>query len=447
MVKGYIRWHVLFSLGLLAFFTSTVNADGAFSSKSKWGLGDWNSRRTALSEQGYDFMLYYVGEFAGNLDGGYNNDKTTRYTSQWAIGAHLDLQKILSWQDAEFQLTLTERSGNNLSNERIGDPRTGQLSSVQEVWGRGQTWRLTQMWYKQKFFDGALDVKIGRFGEENDFNSFPCNFQSLAFCAAPVGNLAGDIWYSWPVSQWALRLRYNLNAQWYTQVGIFEQNPTLLEKDNGFKLNTSGIRGILLPFEVVWQPNFGEYQLPGTYRLGYYYSTAKANDVYEDINGQPQALTGKSFKSHSNKYGWWFGAQQQVSTHNGDASRGLSLFANFTIHDQATSRIDSFQQFGMVYKGLFDARPKDELGLGLARLHINDDVSKYQRQINRTNGLDDYDNPSYQPVQHAEYNMELHYGMHVTNWLIVRPNLQYVRHPGGVNEVDNALVVAPESTI
>jgi len=43
-------------------------------------------------------------------------------------------------------------------------------------------------------------------------------------------------------------------------------------------------------------------------------------------------------------------------------------------------------------------------------------------------------------VQHSEYDAELYYGVHVTNWLTVRPNLQYIKHPGGVYEVDNALV-------
>jgi porin len=28
----------------------------------------------------------------------------------------------------------------------------------------------------------------------------------------------------------------------------------------------------------------------------------------------------------------------------------------------------------------------------------------------------------------------------VANWLTVRPNLQYVKHPGGVNQVDDAIV-------
>ncbi|KAF1052949.1 MAG: Porin B [Stenotrophomonas maltophilia] len=434
-------WNLASGVSLLALLAGSAHAaDEAFSADSRWGLGDWGGTRSELLEKGYDFKLDYVGEAAGNLHGGYDHDKTARYTAQWALGTHLDLQKILGWHAAEFQLTVTERNGNNLSNDRISDPRTGQLSSVQEVWGRGQTWRLTQMWYKQQFFDGALDVKVGRFGEGEDFNSFPCDFQNLAFCGSQVGNWAGGIWYNWPVSQWAMRVKYNINPEWFVQVGAFEQNPSELETGNGFKLNTSGTKGAILPVELVWQPKLGAEQLPGEYRLGYYYSTAKADDVYEDVNGQPQALTGDAYKSHSSKHGWWVVAQQQVTTHNGDVSRGLNLFANLTVHDQATNSIDSYQQVGMVYKGLFDARPKDDIGLAVARIHVNDDVSKHQRQVNAISGIDDYDNPLYQPVQHSEYDAELYYGVHLTNWLTVRPNLQYIKHPGGVYEVDNALV-------
>ncbi|HDY5065757.1 TPA: carbohydrate porin, partial [Pseudomonas aeruginosa] len=107
------------------------------------------------------------------------------------------------------------------------------------------------------------------------------------------------------------------------------------------------------------------------------------------------------------------------------ASRGLSLFANLTVHDKATNVVDNYQQLGVVYKGPFDARPKDDIGLGIARIHVNDDVKKRQRLVNQVNGIDDYDNPLYQPLQDTEYNAELYYGVHVTDWLTVRPNLQY----------------------
>ncbi|MNC79625.1 Porin B precursor [compost metagenome] len=45
------------------------------------------------------------------------------------------------------------------------------------------------------------------------------------------------------------------------------------------------------------------------------------------------------------------------------------------------------------------------------------------------------------PVQTDEYSSELYYGVKVTNWLTVRPNLQYIVHPGGVDKVDDAFVM------
>lgn len=428
-----MKWRLPFGIGIVVCIVNSASA-------SQWGTGDWGGLRNELLEKGYDFTVGYTGEGATNLHGGYDHDKTARYTAQWALGSHLDLQKILGWNAADFQLTITERNGNNLSNDRISDPRTGQLSSVQEVWGRGQTWRLTQMWYRQKFFDDALDVKVGRMGLQEDFNSFPCDFQSLAFCSSPIGNVAGDFWYSWPVSQWGVRIKYNVLPELALQVGAFEQNPSYLETGNGFKLSGSGTKGTVLPVEVVWSPKVGSLKLPGEYRLGYYYSSANANDVYKDINGEPQGLTGQAFKSHDSKHGWWVIAQQQLTAHNGDISRGLSIFASLTVLDQATSFIDNYQQLGFVYKGPFDARPKDDIGVGFARLHVNDDSTKRLGQLNEVTGINNYDDPRYVPIQRSEYDMELYYGVHVTDWLTVRPNLQYVRHPGGVYEVDNAFV-------
>jgi len=432
-----IAWKLPLGLGLLSCIAVPASAADP---SSQWGTGDWGGLRSELLEQGVDVIVGYVGEGATNVHGGYNHDRTARYTAQWALGTHLDLQKLLGWNDAEFQLLVTERNGNNLSNERVSDPRAPQLSSVQEVWGRGQTWRLTQMWYRQKFFDSALDLKLGRLGVNEDFASFPCDFQSLSFCSAPIGNVAGDVWYSGPVSQWGARVRYNLNEQWAVQVGAYEQNPSYLSTGNGFKLSGSGTKGALVPVEVIWKPTVGQQALPGEYRLGYYHSSAAANDVYEDINGAPQALTGQAPKSRSSKHGAWIMGQQQLTAHHGDASRGLSVFASLTVHDKATSSIESFQNIGAVYKGPFDARPKDDIGLGVARLKVNDDVTKRQRLINDSTGITDYDNPLYVPVQHSEYNIELNYGVHVTDWLTVRPNVQYVRNPGGVYEVDNAWV-------
>ncbi|MEX5595482.1 carbohydrate porin [Pseudomonas orientalis] len=439
MKKQHNNTRLFCQLSAAAALVLSANAMAAdaFSADSKWMTGDWGGERTKLIEQGIDIKADYVGEMGYNAHGGYNDDKTGRYSDQFGLGVALDLQKLWGWDNTQAKIQLTNRNGQNISNDRIGDPRAGTLSSSMEVYGRGHMVRLTQFWVQHQMFDNKLDVKLGYFGEGEDFNTFPCDFQNLSFCGSQVGNYV-NTWYNWPVSQPAIRVKYNITPELYAQIGAYSQNPSQLEHGNGFKLSGSGTKGTVIPVELVWSPKVNN--LPGEYRVGYYKSAADAPDVREDVNGNDAVLTGASLRTRSSKKGYWFVAQQQLTTHNGDATRGLNIAANATFHDKETNLVDNYQSLMLVYKGPFDARPKDDVGIGVARLHVNDDVKKNSQLLNAANGISDYDNPLYTPIRETEYNVELNYGFHVTNWLTVRPNLQYVVQPGGVDKVDNALV-------
>ena len=439
MKKQHNNTRLICQLSAAAALVLSANAmaDDAFSSSSKWMTGDWGGERTKLIEQGIDIKADYVGEMGYNAKGGYNDDKTGRYSDQFGLGVALDLQKLWGWDNTQAKIQLTNRNGQNISNDRIGDPRASTLSSSQEVYGRGHMVRLTQFWIQHQMFDNKLDVKLGYFGEGEDFNTFPCDFQNLSFCGSQVGNYV-NTWYNWPVAQAAIRVKYNITPELYAQIGAYNQNPSQLEHGNGFKLSGSGTKGTVIPVELVWSPKVNN--LPGEYRVGFYKSAADAPDVREDVNGNDAVLSGADFRTRSSKKGYWFVAQQQLTTHNGDASRGLNIAANATFHDKETNLVDNYQSLMLVYKGPFDARPKDDIGIGVARLHVNDDVKKNAELLNAANGVNDYDNPLYTPIRETEYNVELNYGIKVTNWLTVRPNLQYVVQPGGVDKVDNALV-------
>ncbi|MGE8624213.1 carbohydrate porin [Acinetobacter schindleri] len=398
-----------FLAALLLANTATHAAD-AFSTENPWMLGDWNGQRTQLQQQGYDFSFGYTGEVATLIDAKNSSDHGTEYADQFAIGAHLDLENIAGWKDTEAQITVTQRNGRNLSN--TAEALDGHLSSVQEVWGRGQTWRLTDFWIKKKFLDQKLDVKVGRFGEGEDFNSFDCDFQNLALCGSQVGNWVGDQWYNWPVSQWAARVKYNVTPEIFTQVGVYEYNPENLERGKGFNLSTDGSKGAIIPAEVVWTPKLGERKLPGEYRAGYYYSTADSK-ILDGVT--PQEIQTKT----DHHQGGWIVAKQQLTAQQDDISRGLSGFVNLTLHDAKTNEKTDMQNIGLVYKGAMDARPKDEIAFGIARIHMNYDA------------LGD---------RSEEIDAEIYYGLHATNWLTIRPNLQYVRHVGAYRNGESVWV-------
>lgn len=45
------------------------------------------------------------------------------------------------------------------------------------------------------------------------------------------------------------------------------------------------------------------------------------------------------------------------------------------------------------------------------------------------------------PEQHTQYQAELHYRLQATGWLSVMPNLQCIKDPAGVRDVDDAWVM------
>jgi porin len=427
----------LVTLCAIASISLPTQAADAFAADSPWMTGDWGGLRTAWLNQGIDVQMGYTGEAASNLRGGYDrHDRVTRYADQFNLGAQIDLQKLMGWNDTAFGVMLSNRNGDNI-NDKIADPRASGMSSSQQIQGRGSVTRLSELWLSKGWFDDALNIKAGRFAVSDEFAVEDCLFQNLAFCGSQPGNYVDSI-YNSPIGQWAARVRYRLNSELYAQIGAFNVNPSNLENDNGFKLNGAGTTGTFVPVELVWAPKVN--QLPGEYRLGYYHSSANGTDVYKDANNQPATLTGNPYRSDSSRHGFWVIGKQQLTTVNGDASRGLTLSASATFQDRATTPVDSYQKVALVYKGPFDARPTDTLGLGIARIHASSQFLRNARTANADSGLS-YDDAGYVPEQHSEYAAELNYGIQATKWLNVMPNLQYIKHPDGVREVDNAVVL------
>ena len=423
---------------ILGMSTAALADEEMFSKNSRWMTGDWGGLRTEWLKKGYDIQLSYQPEMAFNLHGGITRSNVGRYTDQFNIGGALDLEKILGWNHASFTLQITERTGRDLANDRLIDPRQGIIGSdVQENFGRGQTWHLTRFYYQQAYFDNVLDVKLGRLPVGDDFDSTGCVYQNNAMCGGLAGH-GSTIWYNSPIGQWGTRFKVNITPDVYAQVGAYEYNPTLLDRDAGFKLNTSGRTGMTYLGEVGWTPKLGPQGLPGRYFVGGFRNTANANDVLLDSNGMPKALSGNPAQVNDGRYAWYAYAKQKVTTVDGNNKRGLSLWAHYSTYDKDVSTIDWQAQIGAFFTGPLASRPQDEVGIGFSDMHVNPGLTKNQQLHNQ--GLV-YDVSSFIPVQTAEYAAEIHYDYKPTPWLLLRPNLQYLGNPGGVNKVNGATIL------
>ncbi|GAA5559682.1 carbohydrate porin [Acinetobacter seifertii] len=409
-------------------------ANEPWSQDRQWLLGDWNGERQQLEQQGYKFTASIMSQAATNLDGGYNDNNTFENAAQLSLGANFDLEKIAGWKDTTASLVVTKRDGNALTLERIKDPRSSQLGNAQEIYGRGKIWRLSQAWIKKGFADNTVQVKVGRMGMSEDFNSSQCEFQNLLLCGGQLGKSIGSIWYNSPVGIWGANVKYQFAPEWTFGIGAYEVNPDNIKtasNSDGFNLDMNNVKGATIPVELAWKPKLALFNgLPGEYKVGALYSTAEANDVKT------------AGKVHDGKQSFWINAQQQLSHAGQDPKRGLYVTFNGVVNDKATTFVQSTQQLALWYKGPFDSRPNDSIGFGIANYVVNDRAKDKQIATNESRGYYSYDPiaSNYIPIQDDELNIELNYTYQWSPAVMLRPNIQYIHQPAGVKEIDDAWV-------
>lgn len=401
------------ALGIL-LLAATALARADETTSDPYLLGDWGGLRSRLHERGVDFQLTYFSEPAYNAAGGDGN--LVRYADQWTAAATLDMDKLFGWADAILKLTLTDRNGSSLTT----DASLNTLNEVQEVYGRGNFLRITELSYEQVLFAGLLDVKLGRLGVGGSFYAWSCQFMNLSFCGELPGNIVST-WYNWPVSQWGTRLRLRASEDVRFEAGAYQVNPRNLA--DGTTLTFSGGTGWMIPFEVDWSPQLGTARLPGTYRLGGWYDTSKLPDVFLAANGGPQVLNpGVPPLVRNGESGFYLNAQQQLTGSSAN-STGLSIFFNWVEADRNTATVTELLSVGGFYAGPFRARPQDVLGFAAGRSRVNPRVA--QGQV--------LENSPTVPVQDAEYPFEIFYNINFTPWLSIAPLVQYVSHAGGTS--------------
>ena len=380
-----------------------------------FGGMEWRQR---LFENGVDLQLVHVSESAYNLGGG--SKQLVDYTDQVAVGATFDLERIVGLKDAVIQITYTSRAGRNL----VDDAELGTFQLVQEVWGRGQTVRLTQMWFEQKYLNDLINWKFGRVSIGGDFATFPCDFQNLTFCGAQPGNLVGGYIFNWPISQWGTRIKVNLEGFGYYQIGAYDQNQQYLGYENKlWPVWYQGSTGVLVPVEIAWNPKFSG--LEGSYKFGGWYSSGQQPDTIYDYAGNLIAFSGQPAAMRTGQYGAYVAFQQQITrTSETDSNRGLRLFFNAAFADTVTATTDRQIAGGFWYIGPFESRPNDSVAFAVGTTHRNQRVTQVAMLQNASGS-----GPA--PVKDSEYVFELDYTFVPVTGFQIRPNLQYIHSPGG----------------
>lgn len=395
-------------------------------------LGDLG--RSRLKELGVSLALTLGDEAVTNLTGGDRN--TGANAGQLWFEAKFDMGKLANVQGGLFAVTLVQRFGDNLNSE-AGIPA---LQLTNEVFGRGNILRLTELYYQQKLFDDRLVLKGGRMPVGSDFFFGLCEFVNLTFCGGQPGNIQGGYIFNWPVSQWGGVVHYNFTKEWQLSVGVYDANPNYLTtSDRGIYL-APGIpgsnpgSGVLVPVEVVYQPSG---PLNGTWRFGGWYDNASTIDgglpggiaIVPGVGGVPDQI----LSDRRGRYGIYESILQRLTV-EGPKAQGWYTFLNTTVADHRTAYQDYQIAFGFKHTGTFSFRPEDEVGFAIGTTHVNTAALSPNAGGN-------------------EVPLEAWYGWQATGWMNIKFDAQYVINPGGRGyngagvRTDNAWVLGARTVV
>jgi porin len=390
--------------------------------------------RTQLKERGIELGLTLGNESVGNVTGGSKN--TAANAGQLWFGAKFDMGKLAGIQGGTVGLTLVDRFGRNL-NDQAGIPA---LQLTNEVFGRGNILRLTQLYYSQKLFDDRLELKGGRLPVGSDFFFGLCEFINLTFCGGQPGNIQGGYIYNWPVSQWAGVVHYKIAPEFTISVGVYDANPGYLTTSDSAIYFLPGIpasnpaSGVMVPVELVWAP---KGPLNGTWRLGGWYDSASSIDgglpgvvaTIPGVGGVPD----QNLSDQRGRFGVYESILQRLTV-DGPGAVGWYTFLNTTVADHRTSYQDYQIAGGFRHTGTFSWRPQDEVGFAVGTTHVNSAALSPNAGGN-------------------EVPIEVWYGWQATGWLNLKFDAQYVINPGGRGynavgvKTDNAVVLGMRTEV
>lgn len=411
---------------------SAADADDQFPTRD-YLTGNWGGARDRWAEAGFRVHLNYTTESMANVAGGEVLGGT--YADNIALDVLLDLERLLGVPNTTLLIKGSQRDGASVSERFIAPSFGGNTFTVQELYG-GQNAKLANVQFNTRLLDGRLDLAYGRLIANDDFlrSDLYCQFVNNSFCGSPKPVFLQNpfTFTAYPLATWGARVRYDTPARdWTLQFALYDGDPELRRGDPASRSHNDhgtnwglGANGVTLAGEVHYHVHRdSKTALPGVYKLGGFWLSGD----YQDLASPATTVGGNGML--------WLLADQLLYRPDPGSDRGLAAFgaAVFSLTD-AANQMSEYVSAGLVYTGLFAARPRDKTGFAAS-------IGWYGDALNE--GL----RAAGQPTRDYEAVLELNHKFMLGRGIAFQPDVQYVIRPTGTGLVDDALAVGAKLSV
>ena len=350
--------------------------------------GDWGRARSRLKDAGLEVGGDYTFEWSVALAGDASKHGMARgLLSQYFT---FDPQPCLGITGGQLFAQYFYRHGPNASAE-IGDIQGFSNLDAERLSKAGE------FWYEQKLFRDHFRLKVGQVDANAEFAFVASASEFLNSSAGYSPTILGVPTYPNP------RLSLNLFAyaatNYYIGGGVYGDSA----EDGGSFRHPFGIveAGVTKPATHKW----------GTARLAFggWHSSATLGRY----DGREQKGTS----------GFYAVAEQQLwgpQRRDPGNKQGLTLFAQYGFGDSQVSPVAHHAAVGLFYAGLISKRPNDSTGLRYSYACLS-----------RAAGS---------PFDKDESSLEWFYRVQITPAVSIKPDLQWIRNPGGYASRSDAWV-------
>ncbi|QCE33427.1 carbohydrate porin [Acetobacteraceae bacterium] len=312
-------------------------------------------------------------------------------------------------------------------------------------------------------------TEIGEMNAESDFEqssnywgaNLYCQFVNNGICGMPqsIAMNSGYTWYPASSPGGYIKFYPTGDDHWLISGGIYAENKNPAAPVNYWNLGLSQAVGAFVPVQLGWhRGGTSDYSGPlqSNIKIGAYWDSQWTKDVYSQMgmfagNALPAAAASTIVNNAQvtrSRYGAWIQGDTMLERDGRDPRRGTTIFGTFTWGDPRESVSPYFVTLGLVRKGTFPNRPNDTISLGGKMLFVNEQLTDAVKNLPESVCNDrsfGYPGGCYAP--HMESALELNYGWRPANWLLIRPDLQFIFSPGGTNRYATATVVGIETGI
>ena len=362
--------------------------------------GDWGGLRTSLAESGVEVSGGYTVDFAAPWSGDTRRRSTT--ANLLDVNAAFDLEQLLGLRRTLFYFDAYRIAGGNPTND-VGD--YGTLSNI----AAPEVAQIAELWVETWLGD-TVRVKAGKVDFNSEFSFHEIGGEFVNSTAAIVPTI---VYYpTYPNPATSVNVFWSLGENTYVGAAVYDG-----ANANGIQTGKRGPRGFFSDDES--DAYFYAIET-GTGRAG------------RDRWGSGRAAIGAFHHSASftrfdgntdrGTEGLWFSLEQVLWREDPTATdpQGVGAFVSFGFADDAVSACGFSLAAGFEWTGALAGRDYDVFGFGLFLCDLSDDPAA--------------------GTPEDELTLELFYKAQLTPAVSLKPELQYIVHPGGIAGVDDVLV-------